>query len=772
MRYFLVFALLAFMCATVVTAQAGTVERLRVEGTKRLDAATVEFYAKVTLPGELAATDVDAVLKNLYATSLFKKVDVTVVDEELVVTVEENPIVRNIILKGNHVFSDKNLENDVLKLKKMSVYTEAKLERDLANLHALYQSRGLLGVNVTHAVVPAPRNYVDIIIKVEEGATTRIKNILFVGNDTFSDVELKNVIASKERSLTDIFGFFGNSTKFFAERLMVDQSLLRDYYTSRGYLDFKVRSTTTEVGSNLAEATVIFSLEEGKKYHFGTATVTIDDGPITKEEEEHRLANMILTREGEVFDMSLVERTAALLTAYLNERGNLFATVKNDYTIKDDAVNVAYKVSLGQSVYVRRINIAGNTRTLDVVLRRKLGISEGDVYSTFAMKQSRKKLMNLDFFETVDVNTQKISERLVDLNFTVKERGTGSFDIGAGFSPASGLVGKVSIKERNLMGTGKVVAFDLMRSLTGMSSTLDLVTPDIFDSEVSFGIGSFYSRQGSAPAKSLGGLFPSDSPFSSTNAGFSARLSCSLTDSVAASLQYYYKYHSIHNVGNSASKYIKEQEGVHFDSSVGYSLLYSSIDNPYKPKRGTMIRMSQSVSGVGGNLHYVKTEVSSAHVYHVLRRFHDEITLKVKPSFGYVFAYAGEHVKIGQRFFMGNSEIRGFSSSGIGPRDIKTGEALGGKLYYGAVTQLDFPIGLPDNLGVRGSLFLDIASLSGLDYKEVEGFRTSDLPRVSVGFGFSWQSPFGPIRVDFGFPIVAEKFDSKDMLRISTDAGL
>ncbi|KJV64659.1 outer membrane assembly complex, YaeT protein [Anaplasma phagocytophilum str. ApMUC09] len=479
------------MFASVRPAVADSVQKVRIEGNERLDNATIEFYAKVALPEEITQGRLHEIISNLYGTSLFKKVEVDIVEDELVISVEENPVVRNVTVKGNHAFSAKTLAEDLLKLKKMSIFTESNLNQDLGKLHSLYVSRGYLKASVSYVIKPAPRNSVDVEVKIVEGPLTRIGNVRFVGNTVFTELELQEVIASKRRSLTDIFGFFGDSTKLFSERLMVDQSLLRDFYTSRGYLDVKIGTPSVEVTSkDYSYATVVFSIEEGKKYRFGDYIVIVDDVK-TWEDVERELTNIVLTKKGEVFNMSLVEKTSTLLTAFLNEKGKLFATVKNDYDIHGDVVNVKYKVSLGQSVYVRRINILGNTRTLDSVIRRKLGVSEGDVYSTFAMRQSRRRLLNLDFFESVDADTQRISDSAVDINFTVKERGTGSFDIGAGFSPASGLVGKISIKERNLLGTGKVISFDLMRSLSGMSSVLDLVTPDIFDSEVSFGVGRF-----------------------------------------------------------------------------------------------------------------------------------------------------------------------------------------------------------------------------------------------------------------------------------------
>ncbi|ACZ48938.1 Outer membrane protein/protective antigen OMA87 [Anaplasma centrale str. Israel] len=782
MRYIFVFALYVVACVSIVgsvvpASAAAGVTRVRVVGNERLDSGTVQFYAKVPLTGDVTQPQIDEAIKNLYSTSLFSRVGVRVEGNELVIRVKENPVVRSIKIVGNRVFSDKNLENDVLKMKKMSIFTEAKLKRDLSTLHALYQSRGMLGAKVSYAVRRAPHNAVDIVLKIVEGRSTRIGEIRFVGNREFPSSKLKAVIYSREHKLKEAFGLLGSSTKFLSERLMIDQSLLREFYTSRGFLDFRVKSVVSEVSRDLTRATVVFSVEEGKKYQFGDSIVTVRDVAHSYEGIEEDLLGLVLSKKGAVFDATMVNGSVASMTAHLNERGNLFASVTSDYDVQGDVVNVKYSVSLGHSVYIHRINIVGNNRTLDHVIRRKLGVYEGDVYSTGAVRQSRKRLADMDFFETVDVETRKVSDSLVDLNFKVKERGTGSFDIGAGFSSESGLVGKVSVRERNVLGTGKMIAFDLSRSMTSLSGTLDLVTPNVFDSDVAFGMGVFYSRQGSSsPAGSGGGVFggllpSSEGSFSSTNAGLSTRLSCSLTDSVATSLQYSYKYHSIHNVGASASTYIKEQEGRHLDSAIGYSLVYSNLDSVYRPSRGVFAKVSQSFSGIGGNLHYVKTEASSAHFFPVFRRIHSDIVLKIKPSFGYVFAYLGETVKIGQRFFAGNSEIRGFAASGIGPRDRTTKESLGGKLFYGVTAQFDFPIGLPEHLGIRGSVFADVASLSRLDAK-AGGYDTSDLPRLSVGFGFSWQSPFGPVRIDFGFPLVKEKFDIKDRIRISTDAGI
>ncbi len=311
MRYVLVFVLYVVACVSFVgpilpaSAVAG-VTRVKVIGNERLDSGTVQFYAKVPLTGDVTQPEIDEAIKNLYATSLFSRVSVRAEGNELVIRVKENPVVRSIKIVGNRMFSDKNLESDVLKMKKMSIFTEAKLKRDLSTLHALYQSRGMLGAKVSYAVRRAPHNAVDIVLNIVEGKATRIGEIRFVGNKAFSSSELKAIVYSKEYKLKEGFGLFGGSTKFFAERLVADQSILREFYTSRGFLDFRVKSVVSEVSRDLTRMTVIFSVEEGKKYQFGESTVTVSDIAHSYEGIEKDLLELVLSKKGEVFDATMV----------------------------------------------------------------------------------------------------------------------------------------------------------------------------------------------------------------------------------------------------------------------------------------------------------------------------------------------------------------------------------------------------------------------------------------------------------------------------------
>ncbi|QXK91628.1 outer membrane protein assembly factor BamA [Neoehrlichia mikurensis] len=770
MKY-IVFIILLLSFSISTSAFSVEIKSVKVYGNERLDINTIYFYAKHPLKGEITKENIDQIIKNLYSTHLFSKVEINIKNNsQLIIKLKENPVVHNVHIKGNKEFSNKDLKDDILQLKALSIFTKAKLQQDIAQLYTLYQSKGKLGVKITYNITEIGNNSIDITININEGVTAKIKTIKFIGNKSFTSHQLKSIIASKE---TQLFKVFSNSTKYLIDRLMLDQANLYNFYTNNGFINFKIRSVISEVNDDYSSINIIFSLEEGNLYKFGTSTLSIDKHFVGNKDIKSHLQKFIQSQQGDIFNITKINNSVSAITSYLNNQGNLFATVKSEYEIitKENTVNVKYVIYTGNNVYINNINIKNNTRTLDYVIRRQLSISEGDVYNSSIVKTSQQNVLNLGFFEDVNVETQKINDNLIDLNFNLKEKGTGSFDIGAGFSSMTGLVGKISIQERNLLGTGKTFAFKLERSLTNFSSAIDLITPYFLDSNVSLGMGLFYSQQKNQANEQR--ILPSDtSVFSSSSTGFSTRLSYNITNNIIGALSYSYKYNHIYNVNRNASALIKEQEGKNIDSSVGYSLIYSNIDNMYQPRNGVFVKIEQSLSGIGGTLHYIKTEGFATYLHPILQKINNDIIIKIKSSLGYVFAYNNEQVKIGQRFFIGSNNIRGFSISGIGPRDKTTYDALGGNFYFSLINQVDFPIGLPDNLGIKGSLFIDAATLFGLDYKVQDNYDNSKSLRIAIGFGFSWKSPFGPVRIDFGFPIKQEKFDIKYVPRFSPDTGI
>lgn len=729
------------------------VKAVEIIGNERLDYQTIHSYAKIS--DEVDDSDIDAIIKNLHRTGLFSNIEVTLDEKQnLIITLKENPIVNNIIIKGNRVLSNKEIKSNILKLKPLATFTEAKLKNDITNLISTYRNNASkLQAKVNHEIIELKNNKVDIVLKVNEGRTSLVKRIGFIGNKKFSDNELKHTIYSKEYKASKIFN--GNA-KYLPERIMLDKALIGYFYSNKGYIDVVVNSIT-ELDDNF-NIYLTFLIEEGTKYSVGSTKINIDS---QLQDIKQEVTKMLEIKSGEVFSAEIVSGTATKINKYLNDKGYIFAQVEPEYNKHEDIVDIIYKVSIGKKAYINRVDISGNNRTLDKVIRRQLSISEGDPYNIPLVQKSRRKLINTGFFEVVDIESNKIQDDIVDLNVGVKEKNTGSLQIGGGFSSASGLMGNINIKERNLFGTGRELSFSLEKTALSFSNNIDFTENHIFDSDVSLGIGVFFSSQ----AQSI------NSNFSSKNSGFITRLSYDITDNLSQSLRYSFKYNNIANVTPNASLFIKEQEGKNIDSSIGQTLTYNKLDSTYNPKNGYLLRVSQDLSGLGGTLNYLKSEASFAGFKSILPKINDSIVLRFKGSTGYVFSYDDEELKIGQRFFIGMNEIRGLSLAGIGPRDPDTNDALGGKFYFVGTTQADFPIGLPEYAGIKGSLFVDYGTLFGLDYKNKTYLNGGSL-RISTGFGFSWNSPLGPMRLDFGFPLAKEPYDLPKVIRFSVDTGI
>ncbi|ABD45160.1 outer membrane assembly complex, YaeT protein [Ehrlichia chaffeensis str. Heartland] len=771
MRYIIIILILFTSSLAHAEALNTKIKQVQINGNHRLDYKTIYFYSKINLQDNVTQETIDQIIKNLHSTQLFSHIEVYVnQDNYLVINVTENPVINNIVFYGNKEFSKKDLVNDILKLKKLAVFTKSKLQQDISNLLSLYQSKGKLSAKVTYEVKELENNKIDIIIKINEGPTSRIKIIKFTGNQFFSDAMLKKAIQSSEYYPYKIFS---SNTKFASERLMLDQAGLYNFYTSKGFIDFKIKSVVPEIRED-HNINLIFAVEEGIRYKFGNSNIIIDKQVSNHQQLKEEIQNLILSKSGDTFNRESINNSIEKITQYLSNNGNFFSDIKHEYRVKDDVVDIDYIIYTGNKVYINNISITNNKTTLDQVIRRKLTISEGDIYNASVINRSYKNILGLGFFESVNVENHKINDSLVDLNFQVKERGTGTFSVSAGFSSVTGLVGKINIQERNLFGTGKILSLQAEKSTSSLSSSIDFVVPNFSETDSAVGFGLFYSHQNKPKGKDFPNLINpaaitgnTDAAFSSSNAGFMLHTSHDITDDLNLALHYAYKHVNIFNVKDTASELIKEQAGKNIDSSVGYSLQFRKFDNLSKIKDGYLVKLHQSFSGLGGTLHYIKTEGSVNYSREILPKVSSDILLNIKTSMGYVFSYkSDEQVKINQRFIIGSNEIRGFHVSGIGPRDKKTLDALGGKFYFNMINQVDFPIGLPDDLGIKGSLFVDAATLFGLDYINKEYYEDKSL-RVSVGFGISWRSPFGPMRLDFGFPILKKDYDVTDMIRFS-----
>jgi outer membrane protein insertion porin family len=745
------------------------IKDIKYIGNERVSNQTIGFYIKLEPGNYVDSDDIDLVIKGLYKTKLFSSVNAYVDDDKkLVVKIQENALINNIILKGNKLFSRKELLGNVIQSKSLTIFTETKLQSDLMNLITTYRNNGRVGAKIEYELDNLDNNRVNIIFKIKEGQTSRIKSIRFIGNKKFSEDELEQVIKIHSN---DIFSklfraIFKGANHYSPQHLLINTELLDRFYSSRGYIHNTIQPIVEVDSNNQIELT--FLIDEGQQYLFGTNEVTIET-----EVQDLSLKEEILkfTREenNKIFNRTKINNTVEKISKYLNEKGYIFAKVNPEYAQHDNFVDITYKVLPGKKIYINQITIDGNDRTLDQVIRSKLSVAEGDAYNISEIQKSRKKLISSDFFETVKINSYPISDNVVNLDLNVKEkRTTGSLSLSGGMSFPGGKFFKTDIKEHNLFGTGKEFSFALEKNDYSLSTDIEIVENNFNDSDTSLGVSVFYNDDNRP-----------NSGFDSRDMGFSTKLSYKIMENLTNSFRYSYKYNNIYlDEDKDTSPIMKAQKGKNIISAVGYTLAYNKLDNVYSPRDGYLLRLSQDISGLGGNVSFIKSEFLSFYARPILSKFDDDIIFRFKMAAGYIFSYTDKDLSIGQHFFKGGNEIRGFDLSGIGPRDDKE-HSLGGKFYFNATQQVDFPIPkLHDSAGVKGSLFIDYATLFGLDDTKGEykgKYNDSKLLRVSPGFGFSMPSPFGGrLRLDFGFPLLKENYDVilSPNVRFSIEAGI
>ncbi len=749
------------------------IKDIKYIGNERVSNQTIGFYIKLEPGNYVNDDDIDSIIKGLYKTKLFASVNAYIDDKKnLVIKIQENPLINKIILKGNKLFNSKELLNNVIQSKSLTIFTETKLQNDLMNLITTYRNNGKVGVKIEYELNKLDGNRVDLIFKIKEGKTSKIKDIRFIGSKNFSENELEQVI---KRHSNDIFSklfraIFKGGNHYSPQYLLINTELLDHFYSSKGYIQNNIQPIVEVDNNNQTELT--FLIDEGQQYLFGSNEVNIET-EIQDLSLKEEILDFITEENDKIFNRVKINNTVEKINKYLNEKGYIFAKVNPEYAQRDNVVDVTYRVLPGKKIYINQITIDGNDRTLDKVIRSKLSVAEGDAYNISEIQKSRKKLMSSDFFETVKVNSYAVNDNAVNLDLNVKEKNTTSLYLGGGVSLPGGALIKIDLKDRNLFGTGKELSFALEKSQYVFSTDLEFVENNFNDSDTSLGIDIFYEKQDKP-----------NTTFDSCDMGFFTKLSYKVTENLTNSLRYSYKYNHIHmdNKGGQdtdISEIILDRKGEHQISSVGYTLAYNKLDNLYTPKEGYLLRLSQDISGLGGNVNFLKSEFLSFYTRPILSKIDDDITLRFKMAAGHIFSYTDENLNIGQHFFKGGNEIRGFDLSGIGPRaEDKNKSSLGGKTYFNLTQQVDFPLPkLYDYAGIKGSLFVDYATLFGLDdkNKKYEGkYYDSKLVRVSPGFGFSMLSPFGRLRLDFGFPLVKESYDiiPSPNVKFSIEAGI
>ena len=790
------------------------IETIRVIGNQRVEANTVASYL-LFAPGDPYSEErIDLSLKTLYATGLFADVIIDPRDGNVIIQVIENPIINRVIFEGNKSLKTDKI-NDEISAEPRSLFTRSQVQEDVQRIIELYRQSGRFGATVEPKVVEQPQNRVDLIFEITEGPVTGVKRINFIGNDEFSDRQLRREIATAESAWYKVFS---SNDNFDPGRLEFDREQLRTFYTNRGFADFRVVSATAELTPDQEDFYITFAVDEGGEYRWGNVTVETDLETINKD----LLRSVIGIEEGAVFNSSEIEDAIDALNFIAGTSGYAFVDIQQDLRLDRDTktVDLVFEIVEGPRVYIERIDIVGNTTTLDYVIRRELELVEGDAFNRVLLDRSRNRVRALRFFEDVEIEeTQGSSPDRAVVKVAVKEQPTGELSFSAGFSSADAFLVDLTITQRNLRGRGQLMRFVIRASSNRREVDLRFTEPRFLGRNLAAGVELF----------DVVIDFIDEAGFRSTRTGGQVSLAFPLTQNTSLSARYQLRSESIEfpnqgicddlltaastgDLQSSASfnqLQLCEQVGGRLSSILGYTFNWDKRGDPITPTSGFDVRLSQNVAGVGGEVRYLQTD-ASANFY---KGLFTDVIASASLRGGYIRGWGGDPVQLNDRYFKGNFDFRGFDNAGIGPRIVQyvaetgstgipiagggirdgRGRAQGGNLFGLAAAEVSFPVGIPQLLG---SVFVEAGTVGLLDEEfqynvivnpgnsglsrnsSCEGITTPGVicertvdtldPRVTAGASIFWESPFGPIRFDFTQPLVKVPFDDRQSFQFTT----
>jgi outer membrane protein insertion porin family len=802
------------VAATLVSspAVAQSVDSIQVEGNRRVEVETIRSYFKPGPGGRLDQAHIDDGLKALIETGLFQDVKINQAGGHVVVTVVESPVIGRIAFEGNKKVKDEQLSGEI-QSKPRGTLSRPMVQSDAQRIAEIYRHSGRYDVTVTPEIIEQPNNRVDLVFTITEGSKTGVQSIEFIGNNAYSSYRLKDIIKTHESNL---LSFLGGGDTYDPDRVEADRDLIRRFYLKHGFADVQVVAALTEYDPQRKGFLVTFKIEEGQQYRVASVNFQSSIGTF----DGNTLSSFSRVYVGSLYNAEALEKSVEEMQIEASRRGYAFAIVRprGDRNFEAHTVSITFTIDEGPRTYIERINITGNTRTRDYVIRREFDISEGDAYNRALVDRAERRLKNLDFFKTVKITTEpgSSSDRVI-LVVDLEEKSTGDFSVSGGYSTTDGALAEVSISERNFLGRGLYAKAAVQYGQYARGVTLSMVEPYLLDYRVALGLDVSYHEQ----------LANSTISYGTTTLGFSPRLGFALREDLSLQLRYSLYQQTItlptalDNCNNLAGPtflptptYINtvlggvdptgyaqagllpgcladgesslpvRQElanGPTWTSSLGYSLDYNTLDNNKNPTDGLLVDFRQDFAGVGGDVSYLKTMIDAKYYAPLVA----EIVGLIHLQTGTLNSVGNSSLRMLDQFQMGPNLVRGFAPNGIGPRDLTfypytgTGDALGGTKYWGASAELQMPFWfLPKEVGLKGAIYADAGSL--WDYQgptswaatgEINGlvngnpckcamvYDDTNVIRTSVGIGIIWASPFGPLRFDYAVPITKGQYD-------------
>jgi outer membrane protein insertion porin family len=785
-----------FVAAQPAAEQGGSVQRILVQGNERIEASTVISYLPIQIGETVTAEKLDLALKALFRTDLFADARISLQTGDLIVTVVENPIINRVIFEGNSGLKEDKLREEVT-VRPRGIFTRAKAQADVQRIVELYRRSGRISARVTPEIIELPQKRVDLIFKIEEGPKSGILSVNFLGNKAFSDNDLRDVVVTEESRW---YKFFSSSqANYDPDRLEYDKEQLRKHYRNRGYYDFRVSSAVAELAPDRNGFVVTYTLDEGPKYKFGKVEVETELQKLNKDV----LQSLVPIRSGADYQDEAIEQATDALTFAAGAAGFAFVDVRPRYVPNRDAgtVDLTFVVREGPRVYVDRIDVVGNTQTLDYVIRREMSVVEGDAYNRALVDRSQRQIRALGYFKEVEI--EEVPGSAPDrtaLRVQVQEQPTGELSFSAGYSSVEQLVIDLGITQRNFRGRGQDVRARVSWGYLRQQLDFSFTEPRFLGRDVAAGIDVYGYRYDLSEF----------SAYETTTYGTTLRANFPLSLNSRGSLRYTLRNDEIDidaafcdPTEPLLSRALCDQRGSQFTSLLGYGYRLDLRNDFLNPTRGWYIDFFQDFAGLGGDVNYILTEAESGWYY----GFNKDFILSVVGSAGYVEGWGGDTVRINNRFFKGGQTFRGFETAGIGPRDttFARADALGGKAYAIGAVELTVPTFLPEQYGIKAALFTEFGTLGLLD-KEDRTYQPGDVDclqptipnpntgdtenpfirnpavpgtrnvcikddlslRASAGLSIYWRSPMGPIKFDFSRVLAKEPYDKTETFRFST----
>ncbi len=797
---------------TAPSAYAQTAANIDVQGNRRVEAATIRSYFRPGPGGRLGAFEIDEAYKALFGTGLFQEVTIRPVGARIVVTVIENPVINRIQFEGNTRVKDEQLKPEI-QSKERGTLARGVVQADVQRIVEVYRRSGRYDVTVVPKIIDLPNGRVDLVYEISEGGKSTITGIEFVGNSAYSSYRLRDVIRTTR---TNILSFLQSTNIYDPDRLESDRELLRRFYLKNGYVDARITSAAAVFDPARGGFVVTFTIEEGVQYRVGTVDVRSNVRAI----EPGSMRPKVRTPSGAVYNAEAIEKSVEDMTIEAARQGYAFATVRpradRDYEAR--RINLIYLIDDGQRLYIEQINVRGNTRTRDYVIRREFDVAEGDPYNRALINRAERRLRNLGYFKEVKVASEPGSspDRVI-INVLVEEQSTGEFSVGGGYSTADGFLAEVSVGERNLMGYGLYAKASVQYGQKSSGYTLSFVEPYLLGYRVALGVDLFsrvqkatnfvsYENRTTGGGLRFGFTLREDLSLQLRYSAYSQKIDIPATlrncnnlspDSSlglfptpgnvglidpATGLPFSASAGQQHCFSDGEASLAVRRElarGSVLTSLVGYDLNYNTLDNNRNPTSGILGILKQDFAGVGGDVQYIRTTADVRSYYEPIQDVIGVLRLQA----GYIHGWGSNGLRMLDHFQMGPNLVRGFAPNGIGPRDMTPGtlgDALGGSMYWGTSIEFQTPLFFaPKEVGIKFAVFADAGSLwnyrgptswltgPGATGEVLQPSSNSMFVNSSVGVGLLWASPFGPLRFDLAYPITKQSFDRTQIFRFS-----